>query len=247
MTSEHSHPRCVGAGALLLAVTLLGLGCTIAAQPSLSPQQPPLSAPLQPGAASDAQPSPSGAAAQCPISVQYNVNLGQGQDTAQVPIFVATVTVSNNDAQNVGLNVLADAACPTCTSKLHSATSPSWLLGIPCASFQLQVTVSSWRMGWQFPFGSTIKSKGDVFDPSIVLLVPDSTTPVIETAPPSGPGPDTHAIAPGKSLQIGFLGTKGNGESSTETHAGVHCSVNHMFLAKLVTSLFCCLLTEQSH
>ena len=78
-------------------------------------------------------------------------------------------------------------------------------------------------MGWKFPFNSTIKSPQDVFDPTVVLLTPDSVTPVLEetggstnksiavitnsTVTAGGSG-----IAPGQSLQFGFLGTKGSGE-----------------------------------
>ena len=121
-------------------------------------------------------PQPNASASQCPVSVQYNVNLGQGQDTALVPIFVATVTVSNN--QGAG-----------------------------------GTTIDAWRMGWKFPFNTTIKSLQDVFDPGLRLLNPDSSIPVMEA---SGNGNASvmgpQYIQPGQSRQFGFLGTKGNGK-----------------------------------
>lgn len=129
-------------------------------------------------AGASTQTAPSGS--QCPVSVQYNVNLGQGQDTAMVPIFVATVTVSNNQAFGT-------------------------------------TTIKAWRMGWRFPFNTTIKSAQDVFDPGVRLLNPDSTTPVMEAAGggnASETGPQN--IAPGQSRQFGFLGTKGTGKKKKE-------------------------------
>jgi hypothetical protein len=142
--------------------------------------------------------SSSEAAAQCPVSVQYNVNLGQGQDTALVPIFVATLTISNNQQ-------------PTASTPPNDDSN----------------FIQSWRMGWKFPFNSTIKTPGDVFDPNVVLLTPDSLTPVLEeisSGDTRNSSPNTTSstnrraasggkgIAPGESRQFGFLGTKGGGK-----------------------------------
>jgi hypothetical protein len=134
------------------------------------------------------------AAAQCPVSVQYNVNLGQGQDTALVPIFVATITITNNQQTPVG------EGAPNKTLSISNST-----------------TIESWRMGWKFPFNSTIKTPQDVFDPSVVLLTPDSVTPVLqEISGGNGTSNNSTAggtgIAPGESRQFGFLGTKGSGK-----------------------------------
>lgn len=38
--------------------------------------------------------------AQCPVSLEYSVNLGQAQDYTRVPVFVATMEINNN-ADNV--------------------------------------------------------------------------------------------------------------------------------------------------
>lgn len=134
------------------------------ASPSLTAPSPaPVAVPPTQGAP---QATPA-AAAQCPVAVQYNVNLGQGNDTAVVPIFVATVTIQNND--------------PT-------------------------VEIQGWRMGWHFPYGSTIKTPQDVFDPGVRLLTPDSSSAVLDSAP----GRNTSVLIPsrGGSRQFGFLGTK---------------------------------------
>jgi hypothetical protein len=80
-------------------------------------------------------------------------------------------------------------------------------------------------MGWKFPFNSTIKTPEDVFDPSVVLLTPDSVTPVLEQITTNGGTGGTNStgnrtgtaaggIAPGESRQFGFLGTKGSGKKA---------------------------------
>lgn len=107
-------------------------------------------------------------ASSCPVSVQYNVNLGQGQNTATVPIFVATVTIQNND----------------------------------------HLAIQGWRMGWQFPYDSTIKSASDVFDSGITLLTPGSTTAVLDS--PAGRNSSVPILEGGGTRQFGFLGTKGS-------------------------------------
>jgi len=70
-------------------------------------------------------------------------------------------------------------------------------------------------MGWQFPFGSTIKNSVDVLDPGLELLVLNSNTPIVETATGTASmRNDSLAIAPGNSVQFLFIGTKGNGKNS---------------------------------
>jgi len=137
------------------------------------------------------------AVAQCPVSVQYNVNLGQGQDTALVPIFVATMTITNNQQ-------------PTLSTPPTNDSS----------------VIQSWRMGWKFPYNSTIKTPEDVFDPNVILLTPDSVTSVLEeisnvgsensltntTSSDGAAAIGGQGIAPGESRQFGFLGTKGQGK-----------------------------------
>jgi hypothetical protein len=150
------------------------------------------------------------AAAGCPVAVQYTVNLGQGQDFAAVPIFVATMAVLNNDKNNVRLQgrrawgmhrrqllPLAPRRAEKCS--LHA--------------LRAQVTVDTWRMRWRFPYTSVIRSKQDVFDPGVELLTPGSATPVVQAV---GEGPVlARPIASGQPLQFGFLGTKGTGEAQS--------------------------------
>ena len=147
-------------------------------QPSIS-----LAAPLS--ELSSSSPLDATPPAQCPIAVQYNVNLGgqQSQDTAPVPIFVATVTITNQQQQ------------------------PN--------------DVQAWRLGWKFPFNSTIKNQHDVFDSDVVLLNPGSNTPVMESVAVGGSSNSTASAAPvegsaviaaGQSKIFGFLGTKGQGK-----------------------------------
>eukprot|EP00887_Chlorella_sp_A99_P004370 scaffold15.g4370.t1 len=72
------------------------------------------------------------------------------------------------------------------------------------SSDENNVTIEDWRMGWRFPFGSTIASPGDVFDPTVTLLTPNSSTVVLEHLDLSRP------LEPGSTMQFGFLGTKGS-------------------------------------
>lgn len=162
------------------------------------------------------------AAAQCPVSVQYNVNLGQGQDTALVPIFVATITITNNQE-------------PAASTPPNTDDN----------------SIQSWRMGWKFPYNSTIKTPGDVFDPTVVLLTPDSVTPVLEEISGGGDGGNSttntnssstaaiggRGIAPGESRQFGFLGTKGGGELSATNPYNVGAITGMVFNNLLCTMI----------
>lgn len=72
--------------ALVLALTLLlGWAPQAQAQDAASPP------------ATDGSPDVSALSDTCPVTLSYEVNLGQATNTTSVPIFVATVTVHNLD------------------------------------------------------------------------------------------------------------------------------------------------------
>jgi len=127
---------------------------------------------------------------ECPIIVQYDVNLGTQSASSSAP-----TTTTNPDAVPIFLVQMS-----------IQNNSPSTTTTIPTNG----TLVDEWRLGWQFPYGSYINSQDDIFDNRLQLLNPESTTPVVQTA--------DVPLLPGGEYRFTFLGTKNNsGTTSTTT------------------------------
>lgn len=88
----------------------------------------------------------------------------------------------------------------------NTATVPIFVATITIQNND-HVAIQGWRMGWQFPYNSTIKSPSDIFDSGITLLTPGSTTAVLDS--PAGRNSSVPILEGGGTRQFGFLGTKG--------------------------------------
>lgn len=129
----------------------------------------------------------------CPITVQYDVNLGQGQTSQEVPIFLVSMSIRNNDSDNI--------------------------------------TVEEWRLGWQFPYGSYVSTQEDIFDSSLQLLNPGSTTPILET--------NKRALGVNDEFSFGLLGTKAATNNTTNPFnvgAPTGMAFNNMLCSMVTTN-----------
>lgn len=135
-------------------------------------------------------------AAQCPVSVTYDVNLGESGSWADaggdVPIFVGGMVVHNN----------APAGARN-------------------------ATIKDWELGWDFPFGSSIQTDKDLFD--LKLRLSPDPSPLGVVVHTNSSGGLSRPIAAQQSLQFGFLGTKGGGDTNASNPFNVGAVYNMSF------------------
>ena len=158
-----------------------------------------------------------GLSAQCPVSVRYEMSLGQGQAAApQVPIFVASLTLQNNEnvrppvpllmlpqlSAVVGLHDWRLNCCSSGRPCLQTLRAPDTHPPTPPPAACLQFTIDEWRLGWQFPYGSVIKyQQVGPHPPSFFCSAPQLLACVAAGLPgstqlPLPPAPDVAAVQP---------------------------------------------------
>ena len=136
----------------------------------------------------------SSAGAVCPVSVSYEVSLGQQQDAigsnissyASVPIFFGRVAVySNNVSASEELDKIALCWERDSYGSILLACGYR-LLAVPLSYastsvIRLQATIDTWRLGWNFSDGETLKQAQDIFTTGIEPLTLGNSTVQLET------------------------------------------------------------------
>ena len=171
----------------------------------------------------------SSAEAVCPVSVSYEVSLGQQQDAigsnissyASVPIFFGRVAVySNNVSTPEELDKLAlcwerdsyGSILLACGYRLLALPLSYALTSI----MHLQATIDTWRVGWNFSDGETLKQAQDIFTTGIEPLTLGNSTVQLETFDAN------NTVKPFEWTAVSFLANKAAVANPTNSY-GVSC------------------------
>lgn len=149
-------------------------------------------------------------ASYCPITVSYEVSLGQAplaaasrdgsdaggpNDFSDIPIFFAKVGVFSN---NVRCPSSSQHGLSQSLSVLHVHLLCHLKSGCPCLA---QATVDTWRLGWNFTAGETVQG-GNIYTAGVDVLKINGSTVQLESQS------HNNTVMPFSWTTVSFLGTK---------------------------------------